>query len=65
MPPFAGLGGAGWQLKRIHFVPARNQDAHSAAANLAELGLIPLNDPLQQVTRPPPCAPRSLLPSPL
>lgn len=55
MPPTAGVGmlssGAGWQLKRIHFVPARQPDAHSASP--AELGLIPLNDPVE-VRRPAP-----------
>lgn len=38
-------GVSGYQLKRIPFVPAKNLDAHSI--NAADLGLLPLNDPIQ------------------
>ncbi|GAB4815062.1 hypothetical protein N2152v2_002108 [Parachlorella kessleri] len=60
-----GFGGllhsGGWQLKRITFVPAKCPDAHST--NPAELGLIPLNDPLQSeddiMRRPPGHTPKN------
>ena len=59
------FGVRGYQLKRIPFAPARNPDAHSI--NAAELGLIPLNDPLEVRTGAAPaqskmgaCPPRQL-----
>lgn len=56
--------GAGFVLKRLTFVPARHPDAHSS--NPADLGLIPLNDPVEVRRLEHPCAPpaaRSVAPA--